>query len=154
MWATLITFLGGATARLALGNLFDFVTKWQDAKNELSRLRLMGELDAAQHERNLAAYRLQAELGIKVIEAQTEAHVSEREADAFLEAVKATGQRTGIYFIDLWNGCIRPALATLAMVLWMAKLVSGHFTLDEWDRNLIGLALGVFVGGRIHQKGG
>lgn len=154
MFATLITFLGGATVRLALGHLFDAFTKWQDNKNELQHLRLQGELDAAQHSRNLEAIRLQAELGVKVIEAQTQAHVTEAEADAFLEAVKATGQRTGIYWIDLWNGSIRPALASIAMLLWVAKMIGAGFVLDEWDRDLIGLALGVFVGGRIHQKGG
>lgn len=154
MMATLITFLGGATVRLFLGHLFDFVTKWQDSKNELALMKLQGDLDAAQHGRNLEAIRVQAELGVKVIEAQTTAHVTQSEADAFLEAVKATSTRTGIYWIDLWNGSIRPALASIAMLLWVAKLIGAGFVLDEWDRDLIGLALGVFVGGRIHQKGG
>jgi len=153
MFTALITFLGGATVRLFLGHIFDFVTKWQDSKNEIARLRLQGELDAAQHERNLAAIKLQADMGIKVIEAQTESHVSQSEADSFLEAVKATGQHTGIVWVDVWNGIIRPLLATMCIWLWVLSLMQRGFTLDEWDRALMSLALGVFVGGRIHSTG-
>lgn len=154
MITALLTFLGGATVRLFLGHIFDFITKWQDNKNELARLKLQGDLDAAQHERNLAAIRVQAELGIKVIEAQTEAHVTSAEADAFVEAVKATGQKTGIMWVDVWNGVIRPLLATVCIVLWVRSLLERNFVLDDWDRALMGMALGVFVGGRIHAKGG
>ena len=154
MITALLTFVGGATMRLFLGHLFDFVTKWQDSKNEIERLRVQGELDAAQHERNLAAIKLQANLGIKVIEAQTEAHVTQAEADSFLEAVKATGQRTGIVWVDVWNGIIRPLLATMCIALWAMSLFQRHLVLDDWDRALMSLALGVFVGGRIHAKGG
>jgi hypothetical protein len=154
MFTALLTFLGGATVRLFLGHIFDFITKWQDQKNELARLTLQGQLDAAQHDRNLAAIRLQADLGVKVIEAQTEAHVTQAEADAFVEAVRATGQKSGIVFVDLWNGIIRPLLASMCIVLWVAKISQAGFVLDEWDRELMGLALGIFVGGRIHMKGG
>lgn len=153
MFTALFTFLGGATVRLFLGHIFDFITKWQDQKNELARLTLQGQLDAAQHARNLEAIKVQADLGVKVIEAQTEAHVSQAEADAFIEAVKATGQKTGVFFVDLWNGIIRPLLASMCIVLWVAKIVQAGFVLDEWDRELMGLALGIFVGGRIHATG-
>jgi len=153
MITALMTFLGGATVRLFLGHLFDFITKWQDQKNELARLTLQGQLDAAQHTRNLEAIKVQADLGVKVIEAQTEAHVTQAEADAFIEAVRATGQRTGIMWVDLWNGIVRPLLASMCIVLWVAKIVGAGFVLDEWDRELMGMALGVFVGGRIHATG-
>ena len=154
MITALITFLGGATIRLFLGHLFEFVTKWQDSKNELARLKMQGELDAAQAERNLAAIKLQADLGVKVIEAQTEAHVTSAEADAFVEAVKSAGKQTGIVWVDVWNGIIRPALATVCIGLWISALAQRGFLLDEWDRSLMSLALGVFVGGRIQIKGG
>lgn len=153
MITALMTFLGGATVRLFLGHLFDFITKWQDQKNELARLTLQGQLDAAQHTRNLEAIKVQADLGVKVIEAQTEAQVTQAEADAFIEAVRATGQRTGIMWVDLWNGIVRPLLASMCIVLWVAKIVGAGFVLDEWDRELMGMALGVFVGGRIHATG-
>ena len=153
MFTALITFLGSAGIRLALGHLFDFVTKWQDSKNELAHLRLQGELDAAQHARNLEAIKLQADLGIKVIEAQTEAHLSQSEADAFVEATKAASQKIGIFAVDLWNGVIRPLLATICIALWIASLWQRKWVLDEWDRSLMSLALGIFVGGRIHATG-
>jgi hypothetical protein len=153
MFTALFTFLGGATVRLLLGHAFDFITKWQDSKNEIAHLRLQGELDAAQHGRNLEAIKVQAELGVKVIEAQTESHVTQVEADAFVEAVKATGQKTGVFLVDLWNGVIRPFLATVCIALWISSLASRHFVLDDWDRSLMSLALGIFVGGRIHATG-
>lgn len=154
MITALLTFLGSAGLRLFLGHLFDFITKWQDQRNEMARLELQGRLDAEQHERNLAAMRLQSDLGVKVIETQAAAHVTAAEADAFTEAVKAAGQRTGIRVVDAWNGTIRPLLATICIALWGVSLWKRGFVLDEWDRALMGMALGVFVGGRIHAKGG
>lgn len=153
MFTALITLLGSAGARLFIGQLFDFVTKWQDQRNELQRLKLQGELDAAQHARNLEAQRLQADLGIKVIEAQTVAAVNEAEAAAFVEAVKATGKATGVRFIDGWNGAIRPTLASVAIVLWMVSLAQRGFALDDWDRAIMGSVLGLFIGGRIAKTG-
>lgn len=153
MLTALFTFLGGAAVRLALGHLFDFVTKWQDQRNELARLRLQGELDAAQHTRTLESIRLQADLGVKVIEAQAAGHVSAAEADAFVEAVRATGQKTGIAWVDVWNGIIRPLLATVCIALWIGSMHSRGWLLDDWDRSLMSLALGVFVGGRIAATG-
>ena len=153
MFTAAISFLGGATVRLFLGHLFDFITKWQDQKNELARLRLQGDLDAAQHARNLEAIKVQADMGIKVIEAQTESHVTQAEADAFVEAVKATGQKTGVTWVDVWNGIVRPLLATICIGLWVLSMSERKFVLDEWDRSLMSLALGVFVGGRIQATG-
>lgn len=154
MLTALFTFLGSAGLRLFIGKLFDAFDKWQDHRNEVARLKLQGELDAAQHDRNLAAVRLQAEMGVKVIEAQTVAHISSAEADAFVAAVKATGQQTGVAWVDVWNGIIRPLLASVCIALWVSSMAHRGFVLDEWDRSLMGLALGVFVGGRISAKGG
>jgi hypothetical protein len=153
MITALLTFLGSATLRLVFGHIFDAFTKWQDNRNELARMKVQGELEAAQHARNLEAIRVQAELGVKVIEAQTQAHVSEAEADAFLEAVKATGQKTGIVWVDMWNGIIRPLLATIAIGLWITALTQRGFALDDWDRALMSCVLGIFIGGRIHATG-
>jgi hypothetical protein len=153
MFTSLIAFLGSAGIRLALGHLFDFITKWHDSKNEIAHMRLQGELDAAQHARNLEAIKVQAELGVKVIEAQTQAHVTDAEADAFVEAVKATAVKTGIVWVDVWNGVIRPLLATVCIVLWVMALIEQKLVLNEWDRALMSMALGIFVGGRIHATG-
>lgn len=139
--------------RIFLGHLFDFVTKWQDSKNELARMRLQNDLDHAQFERQQSAIRLQADMGIKVIEAQTVSHVTKADSDAFVEAVKATGKKIGVAWIDAWNGSIRPLLATVCIGLWIASMMRAGWVLTEWDQSVISLALGVFIGGRIHAKG-
>lgn len=153
MFTALIAFLGSAAVRVGIGALFDFVTKWQDNRNELKRMEAQGKLDAAQHDRNQAAIRLQHDLQVKVIEVQTVAAVSKVEADAFLEAARATGQKTGVVFVDVWNGCIRPLLASICIALWIASMWQRRFVLDDWDRALMSGALGIFVGGRIHATG-
>ena len=96
MLTALITFLASAGGRLALGHLFDAIVKWQDHGQELARMRLQAELEAAQHDRNMRALQLQAGLGLQVIEAQTQSRITGAEADAFTEAVRAAGQRTGL----------------------------------------------------------
>ena len=68
--------------------------------------------------------------------------------------MKATGQKTGVQWVDVWNGVIRPLLASVCIALWVSSMAHRGFVLDEWDRSLMGLALGVFVGGRIQAKGG
>lgn len=153
MFTALLTFLGGTAMRVFLGHMFDFITKWQDNKNELARMRLQNELDQSQFERQQQAIRLQADMGIKVIEAQTVSHVTKADSDAFVEAVRATGQRVGVVFIDAWNGCVRPFLATVCIILWIASMAKAGWVLTEWDQSVISLALGVFIGGRIHAKG-
>jgi hypothetical protein len=149
----LITFLGGTACRMFFGHLLDMATKWQDARNELAHIKLQGELDAAQHGRNLESIKLQADLGVKIIEAHTQQHVTSAEADAFLEAVQATGRQTGVKWVDLWNGIIRPMLATVAIALWVSTMARRGFVPDEWDRALMGSVLGIFVGGRIMSTG-
>lgn len=155
MFTALITFLGGATVRLLLGHVFDFVTKWQDSKSEIAHLRLQGELDAAQHARNLEAIRLQADMGVKVIEAQTVAHVTQADADSFLEAVKGVneaGNRPD--WIGAFNALIRPELAQVSILLLVGNaLAPNYVTLSPLLLELICAVLGVFVGGRIHSTG-
>lgn len=153
MISALITFLGGVTFRLFIGHLFDFVAKWQDQKNEIARMRVQADLEAAQHTRRLEAMRAQYEMGAKVIESYAEAQINMAEAEAVLEAVKATGRATGIRAVDLWNGIIRPLLASVCIVLWISSLVQRSFVLDDWDRALMSMALGIFVGGRIQATG-
>jgi small-conductance mechanosensitive channel len=154
MLTAVLTFLGGVAGRMVLGHLLEALTKWQDAKNEIARLKVQGEIDAAQHDRLMTSMRLQSELGVKLIEAKTEAHVTQAEADAFVEAVKATSVRSGVWWADAWNTVIRPLLATVCIGLWVSSLIQRGFVLDDWDRSLMSLALGVFVGGRVQLKGG
>ena len=114
MFSALFSFLGGSAFRMVWGEVASYFQKKQDHEFELERVRLQGAMEAAQHERNLAAIKLQSDLGIKVIEAQRDATLAGVEADAWLAAVKDVGKQTGIKFLDLWNGSVRPLLATLA----------------------------------------
>ena len=153
MFTAILTFFGSAAARVAIGKLFDFIEKWQDSKTELARMELQARLDAAAHDRNLALLVKQHELGVKLVEAKSDADTAAALLDAFQEAVRATRDKSGILWLDAWNGAIRPFLATLACGLWVAALWQQGGALTPWDRDLISMALGIFVGGRIAATG-
>ena len=56
--------------------------------------------------------------------------------------------------MDIWNGVIRPAAATLALVLWVGKLAAQGWKMDEWDITLAGTVLGFFFADRSLGKRG
>ena len=76
----------------------------------------------------LARLSRMAELGVTTIHVQADADVARSEAQAFVEAQARAAVPTGIWLIDAWNGSIRPAFGTLALVLVL--LLCQHF---EWD---------------------
>ena len=59
-------------------------------------MKLQGDLDAAAHARNLESIKVQADMGIKVIEVQAQGEVDKIAAEGWLEAVKATGRSIGV----------------------------------------------------------
>ena len=115
--SALISFLGGSAFRMLWGEISAWLSKKQDHEHEVERMRLQGQLDAAQHARNLESQRLQAELGVKVIEAQSVSDIGRFEAEGWLEAVRATGKPIGVWWADAWNAIIRPGGATWALVM-------------------------------------
>lgn len=153
-----MSFFGGAAFRMIWGELASWWTKRQDHAQEMERMRLQGELDAAQHARNLEAIKLQADLQVKVIEAQTESHIAGVEADGWLEAVKATGRQVGIKFVDAWNAVMRPAIATWGVGMLTiqegARLFGAQFTLQPVTVNVACGAIGIFIAARDLQKRG
>lgn len=153
MITALLSFLGGSTFRMLWGEVSHWITAARDHKHEIERMRLQGELDAAQHARNLDALRLQADLGVKVIEAQREADVERTLADAWASAVDATSKATGVRWVDAWNQVIRPAVAT-----WSVAMITGHYAgawvLDENGWALAGAALGIYLADRALFKRG
>lgn len=148
MIAALISFFGGSVFRMVWGELSSAWTAHQDHTQEITRLRLQGELDAAQHQRNMESITVQAGLGIKVIEAQSSAALDLAGMEIFGTAVEFTGKPTGLAIVDVWNGVIRPALATECMLLWSLHLYRHGWTLDDQGWALIGAALGIFVADR------
>lgn len=154
MIATILSFFGGSVFRMVWGELSSFWTARQNHEQEIERMRLQGELDAAQHTQQMESVAQQASLGVKVIEAQSESALALADATVFGEAVALTGKSTGFALVDIWNGVIRPALATECMLLWSLHLYRHNWTLDEQGWSLVGAALGIFVADRSLLKRG
>lgn len=153
MISALISFLGGSIFRTIWGELSSWITSRQDHSHEIERMRLQGDLDAAAHARNLDAIRVQAGLGVQTIRVQAEADVDRVEVDGWLAAVKGTTTATGVWLVDLWNGIIRPAVAT-----WSIVMISGNYlqwwVLDDNGWSVCGAALGIYLADRALFKRG
>jgi len=153
MISALISFLGGSVFRMLWGEISAWLTKAQDHKHELDRMHLQAELDRGQHERNMAAIKIQAELGVKTIQVQAEAAIGELEAQGWLEAVKGTTKTVGIAWVDAWNAVIRPGVATWA-VLMMTAGELGLMLLSDNTLAVTGAALGIYLADRNLMKRG
>lgn len=154
MFTTLFSFLGGTAFRMLWGEISAWMTKRQDHRQEMERMQLQETLAAAQHERNLAAIRAQADMNIKVVEAQSHADVTAIEGDAWRAAVDSIGRATGIFIVDLWNGIIRPLVATVCIVLWVLHVHRAGWVLDEQGWGILGAALGLYLADRALTKRG
>lgn len=154
MITTLISFLGGSVFRMLWGEISAWLTKQQDHSQEIERMRLQGTLDAEQHARNLEAIKAQADAGVKVTEMQSSSNVKSIETDAWLEAVKGTTRSVGNAWIDAWNGVIRPAVATWAVVIITIHYANAGWVLDDNGWGLCGAALGIYLADRALFKRG
>lgn len=148
-----ITFLGGSTFRMLWGEVSHWLTAAREHKREMERMRLQGELEAAQHSRNQEAIKLQAELGVQVIRVQAESALDKIEAEGWLEAVKSTGRSVGIAWVDAWNAVIRPALATWAVGMLTAKELE-WIKLTSVTESVALAVLGIYVADRSLSKRG
>lgn len=154
MLSGLLSFLGGSAFRMIWGECSAWLTARQEHAHELARIELQGRLDAETHARNMEALRVQSELGIKVVEAQSRADLSRIEGDAWGDIVRATARPTGIKIIDAWNGSVRPLLATLSIFIVVAEVVAAHFVLSDWTQSLVASILGLYVADRSLSKRG
>lgn len=145
MFSALFSFLGGSAFRMVWGEVASYFSKKQDHKHEMERMKAEAELDAARHSRDLERIRLQADLGVREVQVVGDIEVQKTEATAWLQAVRDVGKQTGIKFIDIWNGVIRPLLATLAILSVVAQIIANGFVLSEWDKDLIAAILGIYV---------
>lgn len=148
----LISFLGGSAFRAVWGEVASFFEKRQEHRYEVERMRLQGNLDAETHTRNMTSIKLQSDLGVKTIEVQRDADLARLDVDAWRSAVEGVGKTTGIRFLDIWNGSVRPLLATLAIVAVIAEIAVAGWALSEWDRELLGAILGIYVADRTLGK--
>ena len=154
MISAIISFLGGSVFRMIWGEVSTWVTAKQSHAQELERMRLQGELDAAQHSRNLESIRVQAELGVKEIRVKAEADLERIDAEGFYGAVRDAMKPTGIWLVDLWNGVIRPLCATIAVAMWVLSLYRSGWVLGPWDQELTAAVLGFFFADRALGKRG
>lgn len=154
IFSTLVSFLGGSAFRMLWGEISSWLSARQAHSQELDMIRMQGELQAQQHARNLEAIRVQSELGVQTIRVQGDADVSRADADAFTKAVDATMKSTGIWIVDLWNGIIRPAGATLFLALVTLHFYRRGWVLDEQGWTLAGAFLGIYVADRALFKRG
>ena len=153
MFSAVLSFLGGSAFRMLWGEVSAWVNRQQDHKHEIERMRLEADIAEAQHRRQQDAIKLQAEMGVKVIEAQAVADVGRIEAEAWMDAVAATSKKTGVTIADAWNAIIRPGGATWALVM---------LTLDSFAIAAVGDSteqvcfafLGIFVADRTLGKRG
>jgi len=151
--SAILTFLGGSAFRMLWGETAAWLKAKQDHKHELEMVRLQAELDAAQFERQQAAIKLQAELGIQTINVQRDADIAREDAEGFY-AAQAAQRPTGIGWVDAWNGMIRPLIATICVVLWVRAMNQAGFVLTEWDQQIIGTVFGWFFASRELAKRG
>lgn len=150
---TLLSFLGGATFRMLWGEVAAWMQRKQEHAQELDRMRLQADLDDRRHAREQEAIRTQADLQVQVIRVQGEQAVGEIEANAWLEAVKATGRQTGVRWVDAWNASIRPACATWALVMLTCEAFKVA-TLTDSIQAVASAALGLFLADRTLAKRG
>ena len=154
MFSALFSFLGGSAFRMLWGEIAAWVSSKQEHSHEIERMRLQAELDAAQHARNLEAQRLQAELGIKEIAVRSEADLALKDLDVWGKTIDNAGKATGFILVDVWNGIIRPLVATIAVILWVLALNSQGWKMTEWDKEIVGVVFGFFFASRELAKRG
>jgi len=154
MFSALLSFLGGSVFRMLFGEISSWMNKKQDHAHEMDRMRLQGELDNSQFLRTQDALRLHAELGVKLVQVQAEAVVDQIEANGWLAAVKGTTQTIGIWFIDAWNGVIRPFVATWAVIMVTLHFAQTGWVLDDNGWSICGAALGIYLADRSLFKRG
>lgn len=148
IFSAILSFLGGATARALIGHVIGWLEKKQAHSQEQEALRLQAEFDQARHVRQKELIELQAGLNVTEIKLVGEQASDLEAAKAFTEAMKVANAPTGIRFIDAWNGSIRPAAATIAVSLWLAKFVKAGFTITAWDEQLVASILGYYFADR------
>ncbi len=136
------------------GELSAYFTRQQEHSQEVERMRLQGELDAAQHARNLESIKVQANLGVKEIRVKAESMLDQIDAETWGRAVDSVGKITGIAFIDIWNQSVRPLLATLSILVVVVEIAQHDWILSEWDKELVGAILGIYVADRSLAKRG
>ena len=150
----IISFLGGSVFRMIWGEVSSYFKQKQEHQQEIETMRVQAELDAGRHFRDLERLKLQSDLGVREVAVAGDMAIAKTEAEAFVEAMKNATKPTGNWFIDAWNGSIRPQYAEVALILWLLKLISQGFTMDDFDMSLLAVIAGFFFADRTLSKRG
>ena len=151
----LISFLGSAGLRWLLGELLGIFKMREDRRAEVEMLRLQADLERERAERQRLAVADAAAAGVKLIEAQREASASDAADRMMLSAVESIGRPSGIAWVDALNSSVRPTLAYVSIFLLAGHAIApDHVMLAGIVGEVACGALGLYVGGRVHLKGG
>ena len=148
MLSGLLSFLGGSAFRMLWGEASAFFNKRQDHEHEMALLTLQATIDDRRAEREVKQMQLAHTMGLEVVEVKRDAEVAVLEAKAFSEAMKVLQAPTGVAWVDAWNGTVRPAWATVALLLWVGKLSVAGFHMDPWDVEMVSAVAGFFFADR------
>lgn len=148
MLSALLSFFGGAAFRYVIGRALDWLERKQAFREEQARNAQQEQFDQARHARQLDMIRLQSELKVGEIKLIGEQQVNLADAQAFVEAQKRAFTPSGVRWVDAWNATIRPAAASISLLIWIAKIVKAGFTITQWDMDLVSGILGFFFADR------
>lgn len=152
MFSAILSFLGGSAFRMLWGEISAQITARREHNFEIERMRLQGELEEKQHERNMKALTVQAELKVQVVRVQGEMDVAKLEAEGWAASVREGMKPTGIWLIDAWNASIRPAAASLCLWLWFRQLYVAQWAMQGRDWDMVCAILGWFFADRSMGK--
>ncbi len=118
-------------------------------------IRLQADLAREHAERQRQAVADAAAAGVKLVEAQREASAGDMSDRMMLESLQQIGRPSGIGWVDGWNGAIRPALASASIMILVGSAIwPAHVVLTGALGDVVCGVLGLYVGGRVHLKGG
>lgn len=152
MFSAILSFLGGSVFRMLWGEISAHITARREHNFEIERMRLQSDLEDKQHERNMKALTIQADLKVQVVRVQGEMDVAKLEAEGWAASVREGMKPTGIWLIDAWNSSIRPAAATLCLWLWFRQLYVAQWAMQGRDWDMVCAILGWFFADRSMGK--
>lgn len=152
--SAVFSFLMSSAFRMLWGEISAYFKAKQEHKQELERMDAQEKAEAGRHARDMDRIKLQADLKVQEVKVVGDLAIQQTEASAFVEAIKAASKPIGIFFVDAWNGSIRPAMATIALAMWVLALYRSGFLIGDWDKELIAGILGFYIADRTLAKRG
>jgi hypothetical protein len=146
--SAILTFLLGGGFRAIWGEISTWINAKQEHEQELARMKLQADLDSAKASQQLEAMKTQSALGIQLAQVTAQTALDQSDADTFNSAIKLANASSGVRWVDAWNGTIRPAFATVVLILWVGSLIVRHGVLNDWDTSLMGSVAGFFFADR------